>query len=432
MTIRTRWLLMVLVISCGLVTPAVPRAFAEDNPPKTTPAADSQPSPEHPVGWRGDGSGQYPSANPATKWSAKENVLWKAEVGTGSSSPIVVGQRVFIAAEPDLLICLDAQTGKELWRKGHKISDFPGALNAKTPIRPSQYGNATATPVSDGKHVWACFGTGIVACYDLDGQGGWVSWFDLPQTTQYGRMASPVLVGDKLLVHFGPLVCLTAATGKLLWQNDRATATYGTPARARIGDVDVIITPGGHAVRIADGAILAADLGHCTYTSPVVQGRIVYFIDTSISAVQLPENAGDKIEGKELWYEDLSGEFFASAVVLGGRIYAVNRDANYYVIDASTGKTVLKKTLELPPAGRSESPNIYPSVCLVGKHLLVGNDAGESVLIEPGDTCTVVGTNLLPGSSGGTPTFTDTRMFVRGGKFLYSVGRQPVADGQPR
>jgi outer membrane protein assembly factor BamB len=381
---------------------------------------------ERPVGFRGDGSGQYPSADPVTKWSARENVLWKTEVGAGSSSPIVVGRRVFVTSEPDLLICLDAETGKELWRKAHKVSDFPAALNAKTPVRPNQYGDATPTPVSDGKRVWVFFNTGIVACYDLDGKARWMNWYDMRLTTNYGRTASPVLVGERLLIHFGPLVCLDAATGKLLWKNEDAKATYGTPAPARIGDVDVVITPDGHAVRLADGRILAADLGHCMYTSPVVQGRIVYFIDTSISAVQLPENAGDQFEGKELWFEDLSGEFFASPIVHGGRIYAVDRAANYYVIDANTGKPILKKTLELPPAGRSESPNIYPSLCLAGKHLFVGNDAGESLLIEPGDKCTVVGANSLPGGSGGTPAFIDKRIFLRGGKFLYCVGSQPV------
>ena len=101
-----------------------------------------------------------------------------------------------------------------------------------------------------------------------------------------------MLVGDRLLVHFGPLVCLDAATGKMLWKNDRAKATYGTPAPARIGDVDVLVTPKGHVVRVADGKILAADLGNCGYTSPVVQGDVAYFIDSAMSAVRLPEKAG--------------------------------------------------------------------------------------------------------------------------------------------
>jgi len=176
--------------------------------------------------------------------------------------------------------------------------------------------------------------------------------------------------------------------------------------------------------RVADGKTLASDLGNCTYTSPVVQGRVVYFADTSISAVRLPEEAGDQAECKELWCEDLTGDFFASPVVRGDRIYAVDRAANYHVIDANTGKSILRKTLELAPAGRRDGPNVYPSPCLAGRHLFVGNDAGETVLLEPGDQGAAVGSGSLPGGSGATPAFSGKRMSVRGGKLLYCVGEQ--------
>lgn len=385
-----------------------------------TAAADD--STKSPVGWRGDGSGQYPSADPPTKWSAKENILWKAEVGMGTSSPVLVGQRLFITAEPNLLICLDAGSGKELWRKAHKIADFPAAKNASTPIQRSEYGDANAVPVSDGKWIWVYYGTGIAACYDLDGKARWADWFDFRRTTQYARAASPLLIGKRLLVHFGPLVCLDAATGKVLWTNEKAEATYGTPAPARIGDVDVIVTPAGDAVRVSDGALLASDLGRCAYSTPLVQGRIVYFIDKSISAMQLPEKPADRIEGKELWYEDLRGDFYASPIIHDGRIYAVNRSAELFVIDAKTGKTRLQKTLELPPAGRTATPNVYPSVCLAGKYLFVGNDAGETVVLELGDEGKSVGFNSLPAGSGSSPVFAGPRIYLRGGKLLYCVG----------
>lgn len=419
---------LLIVLAAGAVAGAPARSIlaAAGSPNATAPQApaDLGPSDEHPTGWRGDGSGQYASAKPPTKWSAKENVVWKAEVGAGASPPILVDSRVFITAEPDLLICVDADTGTQLWRKANKLSDFPAALVTKASTQPNEYGDASPAPISDGKWVWVYYGTGVVACYDLNGKSRWIDWFDFKRTTQYARTASPVLIGQRLLVHFGPLVCLNATTGKVLWKNDSAKATYGTPARARIGDVDVVITPAGHVVRVADGKVLASDLGHCMYTSPVVQDRVVYFIDRSISAVQLPEKADDQVEGKELWYEDLSGDFFASPIIHAGRIYAVSRSADFYVIDAGTGKTLLKNALELPPAGRNESPNIYPSLCLAGKHLFVGNDAGGTVLLEPSDQGTAVGLNSLPAGSGSTPIFGDQRMFVRGGKFLYCVGER--------
>ena len=302
-------------------------------------------------------AGAYLAASPATQWSGKKNILWSADIGRGQSSAVVADQRVFITAEPNVLICLDAATGKELWRQTHKLSELPAALNAKGPEQSSEYGDATPTPVSDGKSVWVFFGTGVVACYDLDGKRRWINWFEFKRTTTYARTPSPVLVGERLLVHFGPLVCLDAATGKLLWKNDKAKATYGTPAPARIGDVDVLITPKGNVVRVADGKILAADLGNCVYTSPVVQGNVAYFIDNAMTAVQLPEKAADKIECKELWYEELTGTFYVSPVIQDGRIYTVDRSANYFVIDAKTGKTIFTKTLELAarrPHRRSE------------------------------------------------------------------------------
>jgi len=424
MRLQMRVVTLKLLVAWMLMAPAW-SVRAEDNARQVTPprgSAELAPSPSHPVGWRGDGGGQYPSATPALKWSAKENVVWKTEVGMGTAPPVLVGSRLFITAEPDLLICVDAETGKELWRKAHKLADFPAALKPKNAIRPGEYGNANPAPISDGAWIWATYGTGIVACYDMEGKPRWVEWFDARQTTQYARTASPLLVGNRLLVHLGPLLCLDALTGKVVWKNDSAKATYGTPALARIGDVEVAITPSGDVVRLADGTLLASDLGRCTYTSPVVQGRIVYFIDRSSSAVELPEKSGDQIVGKELWFEDLSGEFYSSPVVHDGRIYTVNRSAEFFVLDAATGKTRLKKTLALPPEGGTQVPNVYPSISLAGKHLFVGNDAGETVLLEPGDEGKQVGgLNSLPAGSGSTPVFAGRRMFIRGGKLLFCV-----------
>lgn len=381
-------------------------------------AADLHPSFEHPSGWRGDGTGLYPTASPVLKWSTNENILWKTEVGAGQSSPVLAGQRLFITVEPDLLLCLDAETGKELWRKRHQISDLPEDQKPKEPPT-SRYGDISPTPVSDGQRVWVFVGTGIVACYDLDGTRRWLKGFDLPLTTMYGRTASPVLVEERLLIHFGPLVCLEAATGKLLWKNENAKANYGTPAPTKIGGIDVVITAKGDVVRVADGKILASELGNSMYASPVVRSNIVYFIDNNISAVRLPGEAAEQLQCKELWSGEFSGDFFASPVVDGTRIYTVDNTANFYVLDANTGKTILKKALEFP---RPDGLNIYPSPCLAGQHLFVGADNGDTLILEPGEQGRVVGSNSLPRGSGGTPIFSGKRMFVRGGKILYCIG----------
>lgn len=386
-------------------------------------SADFLPSPAHPVGWRGDGSGQYPAAEPVIRWSATENVLWEAEVGAGHSSPIVVGKRLFLTVEPDLLLCLDTETGKELWRKAHP-SELPRDPETKNPKYSSQYGDITPTPVSDGQAVWVFVGTGVVACHGLDGQTRWRKSFDFRPATTYGRTVSPVLVGKRLLVHFGPLVCLDAETGEVIWKNETAKATYGTPAPARIGGVDVVITPKGQVVRVADGKVLAADLGNCMYTSPVVRSNVVFFIDGTLSAARLPEAAAEQIECQELWAADLPGDFYASPLIDGGRIHTVDKAGRYYVLDAVTGKILLNKKLELSGAGGAENANVYPSLCQAGKYLYVSNDAGETAVLDPGGRAKLSSVNRLPAGSGASLVFSGRRIYLRGGKFLYCVASQ--------
>ena len=413
-----------LILALGVfVSPASQALAADPNPPSKPGLAlvEAQPSPARPTGWRGDGTGQYPLAQPPTQWADGQNVRWKSEVGAGQSSPIVVGNRVVIASEPDLLICLDAETGRELWRKSHPLSAYSPEAVAKGARHSSQYGDATPTPVSDGRWVWNFFGIGVVACHGLDGSDRWAQWYDLRQTTPYGRTASPVLVGDRLLVHFGPLVCLEAATGKVLWQNEQVKATYGTPAVARLGGVDVVIAPKGQVVRVADGRILAADLGNCMYTSPVVENGVAYFMDGAMTALRLPGKAADDLECQELWSGELTGEFFASPLVEEGRIHLVDKTGQYYVVDGRTGKTMLSRKLEFSPAEGSGHASAYPSPCRAGGKLFVGNDAGEMIILEPGAAGRVVGRGSLPGGSGGTATFKQGRIFVRGGKFLYCL-----------
>lgn len=79
---------------------------------------DFRPSPERPIGWRGDGSGIYPGATPVTDWDGPSgrNIVWKVAMPQFStSSPIIVGERVISMAEPHTVLCYDIHTGERLW-----------------------------------------------------------------------------------------------------------------------------------------------------------------------------------------------------------------------------------------------------------------------------------------------------------------------------
>ncbi len=401
------------------------------------------------IGWRGDGTGRYAEAQPPLTWNfaAGENILWQTKVGKGQSTPVVAAPgkagrhraalppsqspfsgRIFVTAEPDKLLALDRETGKLLWSTDNGYQSLPpgSTIPAKRPATAPGCGYATPTPVTDGQFVYACFGTGIVVGYDLAGSRRWIRHLDLPLLTEYGRSVSPVLAEGKLLVSIGRLVALDARTGDILWQTPQAKPTYGTPVVARIGDVAVAITPNGDCVRVSDGQLLASSLARATYTSPVVHAGRVYFAGPPAVAVRLPDQPGEKLVCEQLWEnDDLDGEFFASPIYHEGLVYCAANEGILYVLEAETGKLVFQQELEIRSAsgkpGR-EPANLYPSLTLAGTRLLLGNDAGETLVLAPGSQYRELGRSYLDRGSGASPVPDGKVLFLRGGETLYGVG----------
>jgi outer membrane protein assembly factor BamB len=111
MNIAVRMCILLLAACLGVV------AWAADVP---LGHPDFYPSPERPIGWRGDGTGAFPGATPVTSWNSKtgDNVVWKARMPAPSwSQPLVVGEKVFVTADPNWLICVNIHTGAILWKQ---------------------------------------------------------------------------------------------------------------------------------------------------------------------------------------------------------------------------------------------------------------------------------------------------------------------------
>jgi len=309
---------------------------------------------ERVIGWRTDGTGRYPKVSPPTHWSDAKNVVWRTSLpGKGYGAPIVVGDRIFAVSEPAELLCLRLSDGAVVWQRTHTAFDLFGeekaqeieeeytalherrkllqhqlrdarregsaptgeldrlaaAIDAKNarldelmdtyppPIKRGGAGNAASTPVSDGQSVYAAFGTGIVAAYDMNGERQWIRFVEASRLG-FGHASSPVLVDGKLIVHFEDLVALDATSGEELWRLE-LPARHATPIVTRIEDVDVVVTPAGAIVRASDGKALTERAFSVSECSPIVEGRVIYAyesgrIKVAVNCIRMREPAADR------------------------------------------------------------------------------------------------------------------------------------------
>jgi outer membrane protein assembly factor BamB len=434
------------------------------------------------IGWRSDGTGRYPKADPPKYWSLDKNVVWKTKMPNFSvATPVIVGARIFVCSEPTSLVCVNKADGKILWEKQSTYAELPWTaqekekliierqldvdwskqqqqlekqinglektlkeekekakeirkqvdelrtqvnevrskrkslpylMRATQPYRDGTAGYSQCTPVSNGKQVFVGYGNGLVACHDLDGTRRWLKLME-HSTAAYGHGSSPTLVGDKLLVHYADLVALDIKDGSECWRV-KIPPLHGTSIPTHIGDTDVVLSPTGNMIRVADGKILADKLGACGDNAPILHDKIAYFIAGGSKAVRLPASPTGKVDS--LWKCNLKGGdyWFASPVYHDGLIYAINGNCNYSVVDAQTGKLVYANKLDF--GGR-----VYPSISLAGDFIYISSDNGTTVVLEPGRTYKEIARNSLE-TFRSSLVFEGRRMYVRTLKHLWCIG----------
>jgi outer membrane protein assembly factor BamB len=282
------------------------------------------------------------------------------------------------------------------------------------PVTHPTAGYSAPTPVTNGKEVYVAFGNGLVACFDLDGERKWLKLIE-HSNAPYAHSGSPVLAGDKLLIHFTDLVALETKSGAESWRLKRPTC-HGTPLVTRIGNVDVVLTPKGLIVRAQDGKILAEGLGSCGANSPVLHEGTVYYVHGDATAVRLPESLAEPKKLPALWKSKVksSGYGFSSPVVFDGLLYSTNDQNLLTVLDAATGKIVYEEPLKLHGAG-------YPSISLAGNRIYVSSDAGETVVLQPGREYKELARNKLE-EFRSSLVFEGKRVYIRTAKHLICIG----------
>lgn len=430
--------------------------------------------------WRGDGTGRYPKARPPIQWSSETNVIWKTALPKWSNaSPILEGRRLFVCVEPTTVVCLSAKDGTILWERELSYADIeppekreqamkdqekayslrdevgrcdkqlkaakkkltaePDSETLKTEtksleerlsslrtdfkkishyIRPATHGvngYSTPTPVTDGRHLYVLTGTGVAACFDLKGNRQWARLVEKSKLG-WGLSTSPVLAGDRFVVHINKVTGLEKATGETAWEAPSA-GRYGSLFASRIRKTPIVLTANGEILRASDGAALGTKILSLAYNGPIAHEDVAYFIQHGGKAVRLPSDSNPGSKAEILWTtKPHNDRYYGSPLYHEGLIYAITQKYILSVIDALTGEIVYRKNMKL--AG-----TVYPSITLAGKYLFVSSDDGTTVVIKPGRAYEEVARNKLEGFRT-NPLFVKDRLYIRGLQHVYCIGEQ--------
>jgi outer membrane protein assembly factor BamB len=432
------------------------------------------------VGWRTDGTGQYPAANPPVEWTQNSNVIWATAFSKwGNASVVLSNGKIFICAEPATLVCVDAESGKVLWERPNTYVDLADpkdadkvrgemkqaedlqkeigkldrelkAINKKLkdskddkeltakqkeltdkiaalqedlkkvaayqmPGTESSNGFSSCTPTTDGQFVYAFFGNGVAVCYDFDGNRKWRRIVEKP-TAGWGQSSSPVLAGGRLVILVNSLYALDGRNGDTLWQA-KSSQRWGSLVYTKVGDVEVVVTPGGDIVRLSDGAVQAEKVSALGFCAPIVQDNVAYFIQAGGKAVKMTADGSGAVKAEVLWTtKPKDDRYYASPLFYDGLIYAINQKGEFSVIDANTGEVVHARKISM-------DGTVYTSITLAGKLIYLMSEGGSCVVLEPGREAKEIARNKFV-KLRSTPVFSGNRMYIRARDKLYCIAKQ--------
>ncbi len=429
--------------------------------------------------WRGPtGNGASIDAKPPTKWSDVENVKWKVAIpGRGSGSPVVSDNKVFVVSavmteqglndaeaqkksqaenqdrqsqqdqggrrrrggrrrgisiplvEMDFkLFCYDRSNGELLWEK---------TASTATPHQGthSTNGFASASPVTNGQHVYASFGSRGLYCYTVDGELVWKR-ADLGQMetrNSFGEGSSPFLFEDKLIVpwdHEGPssIYALNRLTGETIWKTDRDEPTnWGTPIVVNNGNQKQVVITGQNKVRAYD-LQSGEELWSCggqterpCATAVAIDDLVVVgsgHRGSFMGAFKLDGKGDIAGSDKVAWSINQNTPDIASPLLSDGRLYFHKGKTGILTcLDAKTGSPIFRAT---------RVPNIkstYASPVAAGGYVYLTGRTGNTVVIKDSGNFEVVSSNSVGETVDATPAPAGENLFIRGEKHLFCIGK---------
>jgi outer membrane protein assembly factor BamB len=384
--------------------------------------------------WRGpnrDGIAD-PKQTPPLKWSATENIVWKAPIpGRGHGSPTVVGNQVFLAtadedAQVQSVLCFDRKSGKQLWQTEVHRGNFETKGNKKS-------SHASPTVACDGKRLFINFlnhGAAYTTALSRDGEKLWQT-----KITDYvihqGYGSSPAPWESLVIVSAdnkggGAMAGLERGTGKIIWKRSRPkTPNYSSPIIHTIAGKPQLFMTGCDLVTSLDPLTgqpnweIKGATTECV-TSTVTDGTVMItsggYPKNHVSAVKVDGS------GKVAW-ENGTRVYVPSMIIRDGHLYAVTDAGMAMCWKCDDGKELWKNRL---------GGTFSASPVLVGEHFFATNESGKTYVFKATPSnFEIVAENQLGDEVMATPTICGSRIYMRvvqneGGKrqeMLYCIGK---------
>lgn len=376
-----------------------------------------------------------------TRWGADAGVLWKTPLpGPGHSSPVVWGERVFLTAyRPPkgpsraqlLVLSVDARTGKMLWEREVPVGQIEPVGGANAPASP--------TPATDGRRVYVYFGSYGLVCFDFDGRKVWEKPLGAGGG-EWGSASSPVLHGGLLLVNSaageeGFLLAVDKETGRTVWrvEHERPATSFATPVVWKAAGGEQVVVSGSGHVRGFDprtGRELwrVAGMPKGAAPTPVYAHGLLYAASNSqpnfIVAIR-PGGRGDVTRTHVAWRHDKGVISVPSPVVVGDHLFALRDGGIMTCLDARSGAVVWQE--RLPARG-----NYFASPVAAGGRIYVVNEDGEVTVVAAGPVYEPVASNRMGERTMASPAISGGRIFIRTDEHLYCIGGAGgAAPGSP-
>lgn len=422
--------------------------------------------------WRGPFFTGMARGDAPTNWSDGSNIKWKTDIpGKGHSTPVIWGDRIFLTtaiptgkpapaapaptpaptpaatggqgegrrgrgpggdAGPQAeqrfeVLCLDRKTGKILWQKTAKIATPHEGYHR-------QYGSfASNSPVTDGKYLYAFFGSRGVYAYDFNGKLIWEKDFGVQMKIKlgFGEGTAPLLDGNRLFLVFDHeagsfMVALDKRNGKELWRVQRDEATsWSTPLAIDHAGRRQVIVAATKKVRSYDaenGKLLweAAGLGANAIPVPVHQNGVVYVMsgyrDPRLMAIKLGKEGDLTGSDSILWSHTRGLAYTTSPVLHDNKLYVVTDNGMVSAFSAITGEPHFTQ-VRLP-----RSYNLKASPVGANGKLYLATEDGDVVVLRMGEKFEVIATNTLADQVFiATPVIAGGELFLRGQNKLFCI-----------